>query len=187
MKKQNLLIILAVIVLLGLVVGINYKMTQSQTEVDDDGNPVANPLTSAPAPPPPSAAARPVTPPPAQPQSASAGSPNIAPLPSELELGPAKAATTVALGYTMDSQTASDSSKAQSIVAALTSWAHSHPNISVKIVSLDLPKDQLSDPSDQNLPLGLSFNGKSAAGLAVNPGEGNFNTASLTSALSNVH
>jgi hypothetical protein len=80
----------------------------------------------------------------------------------------------VALGYTIDPQTAKDPTQLDQIATQLQIWAESKPGYTVKIVCLDLPKDQLSNPADDNIPLGLSINGKTVGGCSTNPGEGLF-------------
>jgi len=92
--------------------------------------------------------------------------------PADLTLGNPASKTVIGLGYTVDAATEIDPSGLDQIAQTLIQWSKGHPNDEVKIVCLDLPKDQLTDPDDQNLPLGLSLNGTDIGGCDTNPGEG---------------
>jgi hypothetical protein len=188
MKKQNLIIAIVILLLVGVGIGLNYMFEANQVTVDDDGGRVPNLANRVnPTTPPPPAPTTPTAPPKVAPAAVpvAKSAPSVI-LPSEAQYGSSKAATTVALGYTMDASTAANPANAEAVVQALTDWSKSHPDVKVKVVSLDLPKEEMTDPSDQNLPLGLSVNGKSVAGMTGNPGESILTAQTVTGALSTV-
>jgi hypothetical protein len=178
MNKQNFTIAIVIGVLLAIGIGINYYWEQSQVLLDDDGNPIPK-ATSQTAPP------RPVAPP-TQKAPVNAASPKSTALPSEETFGSTQAKTTIGLGYTMDAKTEANPLGAAAVITSLYSWQQAHPDTKVRVVSVDLPKDTLSDPEDAKVPLGLSINGRSFTGLNVNPGESSFTPAAALAALKGV-
>ncbi len=112
-------------------------------------------------------------------QSAAAPSPPIGPtaagnLPGELVIGnPSKAATRITVGYTYDDATMKNPDNLTHTVQGLQmALRTAPPNVSLQLVCVDLPKDQLTNPAVANVPLGVTINGKQPPALATNPGEG---------------
>jgi hypothetical protein len=87
-------------------------------------------------------------------------------------LGNPTGANVVAIGYTMDTPTEHNVAPLNQIIKLAENFSTTHPHITVKIVCLDLPADQLTNPADQQLPLGMSIDGKTVGGCGTNPGEG---------------
>ena len=180
MNKRNIIISIVIVVLLGVGIGMNYYWEQSQVQLDDDGDPIpkATSPTAPTVPPPPTAQKPPAGPPP---------SPSGVPgLPPEAVFGNPNAKISVAMGYTTDAGTQVNPTKILTVVSLLSNWVQTHPDANVRIVSVDLPKDQLTNPTDSTLPLGISVNGKSVPGLTSNPGSG-FTAAQVSKVLSRIH
>jgi hypothetical protein len=179
MKKNNIVAVVVVIALLAVGIGMNYYWEQNTVMLDDDGNPV--PKATAQTTPPPAPT------PPVAPVKSGSSAQTRATLPTEVEFGNPKATTVIGLGYTMDPTTEAHPEHAEELVQMLTAWSKSHPEAEVKVVSEDLPSNLLTDPTDKNVPLGLSINGKSAAGLNTNPGEGALSPMTALRVLNAVH
>jgi hypothetical protein len=182
-RGQGITLVIVILVLIGAAAGLNYIQslatpTEQQVEHQEQANQEAKMKAMKAKQPPNPADARKAMQAlhgmnlPKQPTPGPATAP-----PADEVIGKPTSSTVVALGYTMDAGTAVNAAQLGQIVTAVESWGKGHPNETAKIICLDLPKSQLSDPSDQNIPLGLSINGKSVTDCDTNPGEGSFNVS----------
>lgn len=125
---------------------------------------------------------------------ASAG--NVAdPLPSEITVGnPAQAKYHVTLGWSYDENAVAHQEEANRTVAALQGWARAHGNaVSLEIVNLDVPAQELSPYAASVQSQGLAVNGNptfSVNGkqvqLSGNIGQGNMSLPSIMPVLNSV-
>jgi hypothetical protein len=177
-RRQGTAVFLVIAVLIVAIMGVNYLQSKS-IEAD---NAKQAPVITTPKSPTISAAKQRAN------DSAIAQTlrPSDSP-PSDLVLGNVNGKTVLALCYTYDVRTQQNTEPITDIVALVKSWATSHPDDCVKIICLDLPRDQLSNPADQDLPLGLSVNGKTVAGYDGNPGEGNFISDYILTTLTSIN
>jgi hypothetical protein len=78
----------------------------------------------------------------------------------------------VTIGYTYDDVTSKNDAGARAVIQAAQDWAAKHPGDSLQVVCVDLPPDQLTNPADASVPVGISVNGTRPAAFMDNPGEG---------------
>lgn len=96
-------------------------------------------------------------------------------LPEQTIGNPATAKTRITIGYIFDTQTQAHPEAASTIVDSVRGWVQQQGNAaSLQLVCLDLPPDQLTDPADAKVPLGITIDGRQPPGFDKNPGEGSY-------------
>jgi|GEM_PF-4199936 len=173
-RGRNLGLAIIVIVLLGAAIGLNYVQglnspSEQQVEAQERAKEAAAQQKAHP-----NAASNPLQP--VKERTVALPSPsasNTIPASDEVS-GNLKAATVVTLGYRMDAANAQDTKALVQAIQAVESWAKIHPNDCAKIICLDLPAQELSNPADLNVPVGLAVNGKQVSGCDINPGSSAF-------------
>lgn len=174
MKKGAAPIAIGIVILICLLAGLNLWQSHSTPSSSDDDDQQTQQQTS-------------------QQASKSAPNPNatdpvahltgdlVTSLVPEQTIGnPATAKTRVTVGYTFDTATQTDPSKAAAIVGALQSWAQKQGSAaSLQIVCVDLPPNQLTNPADASVPLGVTIDGKQPPGMDKNPGEGSYDAQAV--------
>jgi type II secretory pathway pseudopilin PulG len=106
--------------------------------------------------------------------------------PVEFISGNPQSAKVITLGYVDDDDTVESPQPLNDVATTLEGWAKQHPAYLVKIICLDLPKDQLSNPADHNVPLGLALNGVAIGGCDTNPGAGIFTSQLVQTVLNGI-
>ncbi len=106
--------------------------------------------------------------------------------PDDATLGNPAGTAVITLGYTWDSSTAADDSQLVKAVNAVEYWSKDHSGETAKIVCLDLPTSEMSNPADKNIPLGLAISGKIVPGCGANPGSSDFDLSLMQTVLTGV-
>jgi hypothetical protein len=102
------------------------------------------------------------------------------PLVTEATYGAARGAIVIAtLGYTANEFLAVHPQEENTIASILSLWSGTHTGLCAKIVCLDIPPSDRSDPSTANVPLGLAIDGKVVPGCGKDIVPGGLDTGTV--------
>lgn len=170
MKKGAAPIAIGIVILICLLVGVNVWQSRSSNPSSDDDQQTSQQQPSQQSP------QQSASTDPADHPVANLTGDLVSSLVPEQTIGnPASATTRITIGYTFDTPTQVNPSKAAAIVDAVRDWVQKQGSAaSLQIVCVDLPVNQLTNPADSSVPLGITIDGRQPPGLGQNPGEGSY-------------